>query len=351
MEEVIIYTDGGSRSNPGPAASAYIIKDSTGRNIEAKGFFLGEATNNFAEYTAVVKGLAAAKELDAKGVKLYSDSEFLIKQIKGHYKVKSENIKDLYAQVMELLAGFGKWSVTHIYREKNTEADALVNRVLDTGKDIAMRKIKEVNKKKIKLAVLISGGGTTMMNILDCINKGQLDAEISVVISSRSEAGGVEKAKKAGLNVEIVRKKDYQNIDDLSAKIEEIITKAKVELVVQAGWLCLWKIPKKYTNRVMNIHPALLPSFGGQGMWGHYVHEAVLEHGCKISGCTVHFCTNEYDKGPIIVQRSCPVAENDTPDTLAARVFKEECEAYPKAIQLFADGKVIVKNNKAVILP
>lgn len=96
----------------------------------------------------------------------------------------------------------------------------------------------------------------------------------------------------------------------------------------------------------MNIHPALLPCFGGQGMWGHNVHEAVLAAGCKVSGCTVHFCTNDYDKGPIIVQRTCPVLDNDTPETLAARVFLQECIAYPEAIRLFAEGKLLVESGK-----
>jgi folate-dependent phosphoribosylglycinamide formyltransferase PurN len=124
-----------------------------------------------------------------------------------------------------------------------------------------------------------------------------------------------------------------------------VLTAANVELVIQGGWLCLWKIPARYENRVMNIHPALLPSFGGQGMWGHHVHEAVLKSGCKVSGCTVHFCTNEYDKGPIIVQRSCEAKDSDTPETLAARVFEQECFAYPQAIRLFADGKLSVENG------
>ena len=122
-----------------------------------------------------------------------------------------------------------------------------------------------------------------------------------------------------------------------------------VDLVLQAGWLCLWKIPAELKNRVMNIHPALLPAFGGQGMWGHNVHEAVLKAGCKISGCTVHFCTNEYDKGPIIVQRTCPVMDDDTPDSLAVRVFEQECIAYPEAIRLFAADKLVVKNNRVLI--
>jgi formyltetrahydrofolate-dependent phosphoribosylglycinamide formyltransferase len=155
----------------------------------------------------------------------------------------------------------------------------------------------------------------------------------------------VEKAKAAGLNVNVVRRKDYPDVESFSRVIAAQLKAAKVDLVVQAGWLCLWHIPEAYKNRVMNIHPALLPSFGGQGMWGHHVHEAVLKTGCKVSGCTVHFCTNEYDEGPIIAQRCCPVQENDTPDTLAERVFEQECIAYPEAIRLFAAGKLAVEGR------
>ncbi|MHC4325004.1 MAG: phosphoribosylglycinamide formyltransferase, partial [Planctomycetota bacterium] len=139
--------------------------------------------------------------------------------------------------------------------------------------------------------------------------------------------------------------------DEFSKRIEEELVAANVDLVIQGGWLCLWKIPDRYENRVMNIHPALLPSFGGKGMWGHHVHEAVLKAGCKVSGCTVHFCTNEYDKGPIIVQRTCKVENKDTPDTLAARVFEQECIAYPKAIELFTEGKLSVENGITKIKP
>jgi len=195
------------------------------------------------------------------------------------------------------------------------------------------------------LGVLISGGGTTLMNILKCIKQGRLNARVAVVISSRSTVAGVEKAKAAGLDVKIIRKKDYPDIDEFSKRIEEELVSANVELVVQGGWLCFWKIPARYEDRVMNIHPALLPSFGGKGMWGHHVHEAVLAAGCKISGCTVHFCTNEYDKGPIIVQRACVVKDEDSPETLAARVFLEECIAYPQAIRLFAEGRIKIKSK------
>jgi formyltetrahydrofolate-dependent phosphoribosylglycinamide formyltransferase len=160
---------------------------------------------------------------------------------------------------------------------------------------------------------------------------------------------GVDRARAAGLNVKIIRKKDYPDIDEFSRHIERELAAADVELVVQGGWLCLWKIPSRFENRVMNIHPALLPGFGGQGMWGHHVHEAVLKAGCKVSGCTVHFCTNEYDSGPIIVQRCCPVKNDDTPDTLAARVFEQECLAYPEAIRLFAEGRLSVQDGRVRI--
>jgi formyltetrahydrofolate-dependent phosphoribosylglycinamide formyltransferase len=187
------------------------------------------------------------------------------------------------------------------------------------------------------------------MNLVDCINRGMLNARVAVVISSRSTVAGVDRARAAGLNVEIIRKKDFPDIEEFSRHIEQELAAAGVELVVQGGWLCLWKIPPRFENKVMNIHPALLPSFGGQGMWGHHVHEAVLKAGCKVSGCTVHFCTNEYDNGPIIVQRCCPVKDDDTPETLAARVFEQECIAYPEAIRLFAEGKLAVQNGRVRI--
>jgi formyltetrahydrofolate-dependent phosphoribosylglycinamide formyltransferase len=190
-----------------------------------------------------------------------------------------------------------------------------------------------------------------MLNILQEIQAGRLNAKIAVVISSLNSAGGVQRAKDAGLPMTVVRTKDYPDVDAFSRRIVEELDAAKVDLVVQAGWLCLWQIPPQYENRVMNIHPALLPSFGGKGMWGHHVHEAVLAAGCKVSGCTVHFCTNEYDKGPIIIQRTCPVEDGDTADTLAARVFEQECLAYPQAIQWFAESRLQVESNRVKVRP
>ena len=351
-DKIIAYIDGGSRGNPGPAAAAFVLNDASGAQLKAKAFFLGKTTNNLAEYTALVKAIEAAAQIGAEQLIVFSDSELLTRQINGQYKVKSEQIRPLYHQAVSLLEKFKGWKVRHIARDMNKKADSLVNQALDVETNVeGERKSTAPKDKPIRLGVLISGGGTTLMNILKYIEHGWLNAKVAVVISSRSTVAGVERAKNAGLDVKIVRTKDYPDIDEFSKRIEEELITANVELVIQGGWLCLWKIPARYEYRVMNIHPALLPSFGGKGMWGHHVHEAVLRAGCKVSGCTVHFCTNEYDKGPIIIQRTCEVKNNDTPDTLAARVFEQECIAYPQAIKLFAEGRLSIENNITRIKP
>jgi len=359
-DQIIAYTDGASRGNPGPAAAAFVLSDPGGTRLQAKAFFIGQTTNNVAEYTAIIKALQAAKEISTKELTVFSDSELLVRQINGKYRVKSEQIRPLFKQAVELLSEFENYKVRFVPRQKNQEADKLVNQALNLERDIEAKpapaepQLSIINnqssiQRPIRLGVLISGGGRTLMNILEYIKQDQLNAEVAVVISSRLTVTGVERAKNAGLDVKIIRKKDYPDIDEFSKRIEEELVAANVDLVVQAGWLCLWKIPARYENRVMNIHPALLPSFGGQGMWGHHVHEAVLAAGCKVSGCTVHLCTNEYDEGPIIVQRACEVKDNDTPDTLAARVFEQECIAYPQAIRLFAEDRILVQKGKAKI--
>ena len=194
--------------------------------------------------------------------------------------------------------------------------------------------------RKVRLGVLISGGGRTLMNLHRLIGEGKLPAEIAIVIASRP-CKGAELASEAGLNVQVV---SYKNSggggDTYSDHITTLLDGASAELVVMAGFLSMWNIPPKYADRVINIHPALLPGFGGKGMYGHFVHEVVLAAGCKVSGCTVHFVNNEYDAGPIIVQRAVPVLEGDTPDTLAARVFEQELVALPEAISLFAAGRL-----------
>ena len=197
------------------------------------------------------------------------------------------------------------------------------------------------NSKKLRIGVLLSGGGRTLINIMDKINSGTLDAEVVVVVASR-QCKGIQRSKDAGLNVHLVEYKQYgkARLEEYSQNITSLLDAAGVDLVVMAGFLSLWIIPDKYESRVMNIHPALLPKFGGHGMFGHHVHEAVIEAGETESGCTVHFVTNEYDRGPIILQRKVPVNPGDTPDDLAARVFQQECEAFPEAIRRFAAGEL-----------
>lgn len=191
------------------------------------------------------------------------------------------------------------------------------------------------------MAALISGGGRTVLNINEEIQAGRLDAEIAVVVASR-QCKGVDRCRDAGLDVRIVAFKEMPDPQAYSEAITGILDEAGVDLVLMAGFLSLWPIPEKYDGKVMNIHPALLPGFGGQGMFGHHVHEAVLAGGCKVSGCSVHFVNNKYDTGPIILQKCVPVFDTDSPDDLAARVFVEECKAFPEAIALFADGKITI---------
>ncbi|MDH4203580.1 MAG: phosphoribosylglycinamide formyltransferase [Phycisphaerae bacterium] len=346
-QQVDLFTDGGSRGNPGPAGAGFVMKDPQGGTILSRGIFLGQTTNNVAEYTAVLKGLAAAKERQAESVRLFSDSQLLVRQLNGQYKVKSDNLKQLYTDSMELLASFKSWQAIHIPREQNAEADAMANRAMDKKKNVEVQHTVSTRpeSKKLRIGILLSGSGRTMTNIQKEIEDGCLNAEIVAVVGSLSNVRGVQLAKGMGLEPVIIRKKDNPDIEQFSAKIAKVLDDAKVDLVVQAGWMCLWHIPANYENRVMNIHPALLPAFGGKGMYGHHVHEAVVETGCKVSGCTVHFCTNEYDAGPIILQRTCEVKGDDDADTLADRVFEQECLAYPEAIQLFAEGRLKVQDG------
>jgi formyltetrahydrofolate-dependent phosphoribosylglycinamide formyltransferase len=203
----------------------------------------------------------------------------------------------------------------------------------------------------LRLAVLLSGSGTTLQNLIDRIQAGSLRAEIVQVISSVPEAFGLERARRAGLPTAVVTRKEAGSREAFSERIFTLCRQARAELVVMAGFLQIITVPEDFTNRVMNIHPALIPAFCGKGYYGHKVHEAVLAYGVKVSGCTVHFADNEYDHGAIILQRTLPVLDDDTPDTLAARVFEQECEAYPEALQAFADGRLRIEGRRVLVLP
>jgi phosphoribosylglycinamide formyltransferase-1 len=202
------------------------------------------------------------------------------------------------------------------------------------------------NPRSISLAVLISGGGTTLANFLEKIAAGKLAAEIPLVIASRSDCRGVERARHAGLRCEVVDRRSFASVTEFSQAVFALCREAQVDLVALAGFLSLIEIRPDFEYRVMNVHPALIPAFCGAGYYGHKVHEAVLARGAKISGCTVHFADNHYDHGPIIAQTAVEVLDDDTPDTLAARVFAAECETYPAAINLYAEGRLEIAGNR-----
>jgi len=195
-------------------------------------------------------------------------------------------------------------------------------------------------QKKIRLGALISGGGTTLQNFVDKTKAGKLNADVVVVVSSRPNVKGLERGRLAGIDRYVVSRKEFPDVASFSRAITDVLDRYKVELVVMAGFLTLYHIPDHYLGRVMNIHPALLPHFGGKGFYGDRVHQSVLDAKCTESGCTVHFADNFYDHGPIITQRRVPVFKDDTVETLRKRVFEEECVAYPQAINLFAEGKL-----------
>jgi formyltetrahydrofolate-dependent phosphoribosylglycinamide formyltransferase len=202
----------------------------------------------------------------------------------------------------------------------------------------------------IRLAVLLSAGGTTLQNLLDRIGDARLKAQIALVVSNHADAFGLVRAENAGVPTAVVDRNECGSREEFSQRIFDLCRQAKVDLVCLAGFLQLLRIPDDFSNRVMNIHPALIPAFCGKGFYGHHVHEAALLYGVKVSGCTVHFADNVYDHGPIILQRTVPVLDSDTPDTLADRVFEQECEAYPEAIRLFAEGRLRVEGRRVHIV-
>lgn len=187
--------------------------------------------------------------------------------------------------------------------------------------------------RKPRLAIALSGGGTTLLNLLDRIEQGRLNAEIVNVIASNDYCKGIERAKAKRLNVQVLPRKTYSDKHAFSDAVFQACRDANADLLCLAGFLSLLVIPDDFEGRVLNIHPSLLPKFGGKGMHGHHVHQAVIDAGQTESGCTVHLADNTYDTGPILLQKTCPVRPDDTADSLSDRVFELECEAYPEAIE------------------
>ena len=200
--------------------------------------------------------------------------------------------------------------------------------------------------KPFNISVLISGGGTTLKSLLQYRHVAGLDAQIVQVISSKPDAGGLKHAADADIDCLVVDHRDYDSVESFSKAIFDAARLAGVDLVVMGGFLRRVAIPEDFVNRVINIHPSLIPAFCGKGNYGRRVHQAVIDYGCKVSGCTVHFVDDQYDHGPIIDQSTVVVYAEDTAETLAARVFQAECELYRQVINKIADGKVQVSGRR-----
>jgi phosphoribosylglycinamide formyltransferase-1 len=205
--------------------------------------------------------------------------------------------------------------------------------------------------EKLNLVALASGGGTNLQAIIDNIEKGILNAQIKAVISNNSKSGALERARNHNVTAIHLSHKQFATPEEFDQKLLSILQENETDLVILAGYMKMLSptIVRAYKNKILNIHPALLPSFGGTGMYGIHVHEAVIDSGVKVTGVTVHLVDEIYDHGAIIVQTCVPVLSDDTPEILQQRVLPHEHELYSKAIQLFAEGKIEIKDNKAYI--
>ena len=206
---------------------------------------------------------------------------------------------------------------------------------------------------KKRIAVLVSGGGTNLQALIDAEGRGELGSgKISLVIASKPGVYALERAKNAGIDSVVLSRKDYASIKDYSRALADKMTEEKIDLVVLAGFLTIIdeQVYEAFPNRILNVHPALIPSFSGKGFYGLHVHEAALKKGVKVSGATVHIVTPECDAGPIVLQRAVEVREDDTPETLQLRIMQQaEWKILPEAVRLFCDGKITVKNDKVYI--
>jgi phosphoribosylglycinamide formyltransferase-1 len=204
--------------------------------------------------------------------------------------------------------------------------------------------------KTLKIAVLLSGSGTTMQNLIDRIRQGKLNAQIVIAIADRANTRGLERASEAGIPTALVPREQSATLTEFSERIFGQCRQSQADLVVMGGFLRLIQVPQDFENKVINIHPSLIPAFCGKGFHGLNVHRAVIDAGNKVTGCTIHFADNIYDHGPIIMQCPVQVLDDDTPETLMKRVFEEECRAYPEVIQLFAQGRLRIEGRRVRIL-
>lgn len=209
-------------------------------------------------------------------------------------------------------------------------------------------------KKDItRIAVLVSGGGTNLQALIDAEKKGELgNGKISLVLSSKPDVYALQRASDNGIESKVLARKDYADIESYSLALADALTEAEADLVVLAGFLTIIdeQVYNRFPNRILNVHPALIPSFCGKGFYGLRVHEAALEKGVKISGATVHIVTPECDAGPIVLQKAVEVKGDDTPEILQRRIMEQaEWKILPEAVRLFCEGRITVENNKVYI--
>jgi len=208
------------------------------------------------------------------------------------------------------------------------------------------------NKEK-KIAVLVSGGGTNLQALIDAQSRGELGSgRISLVLASKAGVYAIERAKAANIPYTVLARADYPDIKDYSKKLADTLSDNGIDLVVLAGFLTIIdeQVYERFPNRILNVHPALIPSFSGKGFYGLRVHEAALEKGVKVSGATVHIVTPECDAGPIVLQKAVEVKEGDTPEVLQRRIMEEaEWKILPEAVKLFCEDRITVENGKVRI--
>ncbi len=206
---------------------------------------------------------------------------------------------------------------------------------------------------KIRIAVLVSGGGTNLQALIDAEKTGMFGhGKISLVLASKDGVYALERAKNAGIPSKVLARKDYSDIEAYSKALRDTLTEEKIDLIVLAGFMTIIdeQVYEAFPNRIINVHPALIPSFCGKGYYGLHVHEAALAKGVKVSGATVHIVTPECDAGPIILQKAVEVRDNDTPETLQRRIMEEaEWKILPEAVKLFCEGRITVKDGKTYI--
>lgn len=201
------------------------------------------------------------------------------------------------------------------------------------------------------MGVLASGRGSNLRAIVEAIDQGRLNAQVRVVVSNKAQAGALDFARQRGVPAIFLSPEEYPSPETFDQKLLQVFEAHGVDFVALAGYLKLISpaMIARYRNRIVNIHPALLPSFGGKGMYGLRVHEAVLDYGCKVTGVTVHIVDEQYDHGPVVLQRCVEVRDDDTPETLAERVLRIEHQIYAEALQLFAEGRVKVVGRRVFI--